>query len=292
MFLIGLIDIKANYFSQEMQKGFDVKMRKLSPKVLLILAAVLSVVCGIMIYSYLSKAQPKDEKKNTKAVVIATMDIAPGTVLTDKMVRLELVPNNLAQPDALRTLPDAVGKTIRMPVNSGDQITRKRLNGNGAANTFINSIPKDKRTVTISVDDISGVAGFIRPSTYVDVVLIKGQSNGMPTVGRLVLQKVLVLAVGSTDINSPTSSKKNEPARSLTLALDPREAVQLRVAQQEGKVSFLLRPAKPTEEEFYGATVVGGGGMQQMPAAPAGGGMAKPSANHGVTIIRGTNISR
>lgn len=267
-------------------------MRKLSPKVLLIMAAILSVICGIMIYSYLSKAQPKDEKKNTRAVVVASMDIAPGTVLTDKMVRLELVPTNLAQPDALRTLPDAVGKTIRMPVNSGDQITRKRLNGNGASNTFVNSIPKDKRAVTINVDDISGVAGFIRPSTHVDVVLIKGQSNGMPTVGRLVLQNVLVLAVGSTDMNSVNSSKKNEPARSLTLALDPREAVQLRVAQQEGKVSFLLRPAKPTEEEFYGATVVGGGGM--MPAAPVAGGgeMPRPSANHGVTVIRGTNISR
>ena len=267
-------------------------MRKLSPKVLLIMAAVLSVICGFMIYSYLSKAQPKDEKKNTRAVVIASMDIAPGTVLTDKMVRLELVPLNLAQPDALRTLPDAVGKTIRMPVNSGDQITRKRLNGNGAASSFVNSIPKDKRAVTINVDDISGVAGFIRPSTRVDVVLIKGHSNGMPTVGRLLLQNVLVLAVGSTDMNSVNSSKKNEAARSLTLALDPREAVQLRVAQQEGKVSFLLRPAKPTEEEFYGATVVGGGGM--IPTTPAAGGadVSRPSANHGVTVIRGTNISR
>ena len=106
------------------------------------------------------------------------------------------------------------------------------------------------------------------------------------------LQNVLVLAVGSTDMKSANSSKKNEQARTITLALDPREAVQLRMAQQEGKVSFMLRPNNPTEEEFYGATVVGGGGMQQMPAAPAGGGMAKPSANHGVTIIRGTNISR
>ena len=112
-------------------------MRKLSPKLLLIIAAALSVICGILIYSYLSKAKPKEVKAETKAVVVAAMDIAPGTVLTDKMVRLELVPPNLAQPDALRTLPDAVGKTIRMPVNSGDQITRKRLNGNGASSSFI-----------------------------------------------------------------------------------------------------------------------------------------------------------
>ena len=271
-------------------------MRKLSPKVLLILAAVLSIICGIMIYSYLSKAEPKDNKKNTKSVVVAAMDIAPGTVLTDKMVRLELVPNNLAQPDALRTLPDAVGKTIRMPVNSGDQITRKRLNGNGPSNTFVNSIPKDKRAVTFSVDDISGVAGFIRPSTRIDVVCIQSPKNGMPSVGRLVLQNVLVLAVGSTDMNSVNSLKKNEAAKNLTLALDPREAIQLRMAQQEGKVSFMLRPAKPTEEEFYGATVVGGGGLPAAaPTAPAAGGgepVMRPSANHGITVIRGTNISR
>ena len=55
----------------------------------------------------------------------------------------------------------------------------------------------------------------------------------------------------------------------------------------------MLRPAKPTEEEFYGATVVGGGGMAPAaPAASGGEGVVRPSANHGVTVIRGTNISR
>lgn len=188
---------------------------------------------------------------------------------------------------------DAVGKTIRMPVNSGDQITRKRLNGNGLSNAFVNSIPKDKRAVTFSVDDISGVAGFIRPATHIDVVAIQAPNNGMPSVGRLVLQNVLVLAVGSTDMNSANSSKKNEQARTITLALDPREAVQLRMAQQEGKVSFMLRPNNPTEEEFYGATVVGSGAMPRpAPVAGSEGGAVRPSANHGVTVIRGTNISR
>ena len=178
-------------------------------------------------------------------------------------------------------------------MNSGDQITRKRLNGNGASSSFIKTIPKDKRAVTVNVDDISGVAGFIRPSSFVDVVSIQGQSNGIPPIGRLVLQNVLVLAVGTTDMNSANSSKKNEPARTITLALDPREAVTLRVAQQEGKISFILRPAKPSEEEFYGATVVGGGALRQaVQAAPSGSAPVKPSANHGVTVIRGTNISR
>ena len=112
----------------------------------------------------------------------------------------------------------------------------------------------------------------------------------MPAIGKLVLQNVLVLAVGNTDMNSAASAKKNEPARLFTLALDPREAIQLRMAQQEGKISFLLRPSKPSEEEFYGATVIGGGGLRP---APAGGAApAAPSANHGVTVIRGTNISR
>ena len=118
----------------------------------------------------------------------------------------------------------------------------------------------------------------------------------MPAIGRLILQKVLVLAVGSTDMNSANSNKKNEQARTITLALDPREAVQLRMAQQEGRVSFMLRPAKPTEEEFYGATVVGGVGLPAAaPTAPAAGGgepVMRPSANHGITVIRGTNISR
>jgi pilus assembly protein CpaB len=273
-------------------------VRKISPKFLLLIAAGLSIICGFLIYNYLSQNSGDAARKDTKAVVVAAMDIAPGTVLTEQMVRLELVPQKLAQPDALHSMQDAVGKRVRMSVNTGDQITNKRLKGNGSMNAFVGSIPADKRAVTLSVDDISGVAGFIRPGTHVDVITVQGEGKDKQTVGKLALQNVLVLAVGNVDMTSE-SEKKNENAKNVTLALDPREAVTLRVAQQEGKLTLMLRPDKPTEPEYFGATVYGNAPMRPQTAPqtvytsqtqpPR---VAAPSQNHGVTVIRGTNISR
>ena len=115
---------------------------------------------------------------------------------------------------------------------------------------------------------------------------------------------MLVLAVGSTDITSD-KVKKNENVKTVTLALDPREAVELRVAQSEGRITLMLRPQKPTDKEIVGTTVYGRASQRESSApsysAPAPSysapGQAAPqqapaSANFGITVIRGTSVSR
>lgn len=277
-------------------------MRKLSPRMLLIIALTLSIICGMMIYSFLSKNDKSDADKT--AVVVAAMDIAPGTQMTAEMLRLELIPNELVQQGAVRKVNDAVGKRLKMPANAGDQITQKRLNAAGTMGSFIGTIPNDKRAVTITVDDVSGVAGFIAPGSYVDVLNVDGDGKDRRVSGSLLLQNVLVLAVGSTDITSD-KVKKNENVKTVTLALDPREAVELRVAQSEGRITLMLRPQKPIDKEIVGTTVYGKASQRESSApsysAPAPSysapGQAAPqqapaSANFGITVIRGTSVSR
>ena len=276
-------------------------MRKLSPRALLIIALTLSILCGIMIYSFLSKNDNTDANKT--AVVVAAMDIAPGTEMTAEMLRLELVPNELVQQGAMHKVEEAVGKRLKMPANTGDQITQKRLNAVGAMDSFIGTIPNDKRAVTITVDDVSGVAGFIAPASYVDVLSVDGDGKDKRTVGKLLLQNVMVLAVGTTDITSD-SVKKNENVKTVTLALEPREAVELRVAQTEGRITLMLRPQKPTDSEIVGSTVYGRDNTPQQSApsysAPAPSYSApaqaaqqpQTSTNYGITVIRGTSVGR
>lgn len=275
-------------------------MRKLSPRALLIIALTLSLICGMMIYSFLSKNDKSDANKT--AVVVAAMDIAPGTEMTADMVRLELVPNELVQQGAMHKIEEAVGKRLKMAANTGDQITQKRLNAVGAMDSFIGTIPNDKRAVTITVDDVSGVAGFVAPGSYVDILNVDGDGKDKRTVGKLLLQNVMVLAVGTTDITSD-SVKKNENVKTVTLALDPRAAVELRVAQTEGKITLMLRPPKPTDTEVVGSTVYGRDKAPQQTApssAPAPSYSApaqaaqqpQTSTNYGITVIRGTSVGR
>lgn len=276
-------------------------MRKLSPRALLIIALTLSILCGMMIYSFLSKNDKSDANKT--AVVVAAMDIAPGTEMTADMLRLELVPNELVQQGAMHKVEEAVGKRLKMAANTGDQITQKRLNAVGAMDSFIGTIPNDKRAVTMTVDDVSGVAGFVAPGSYVDILSVDGDGKDKRTVGKLLLQNVMVLAVGTTDITSD-SVKKNENVKTVTLALDPRAAVELRVAQTEGKITLMLRPPKPTDSEVVGSTVYGRDKTPQQSApsysapapsysAPAqAASQPQTSTNYGITVIRGTSVSR
>lgn len=275
-------------------------MKKISPKVLLILALTLSIICGMMIYSFLQKNDKEVTDKTP--VVVAAMDIAPGTEMTAEMVRLEMIPKELVQPGAMHAVKDAVGKRLRMGVNSGDQITTKRLNAMGNASSFVGTIPNDKRAVTINVDDVSGVAGFIQPGCNIDILTVEGDGKNAAAVGKLLLQDVLVLAVGGTDMTSD-NGKKVENAKTITLALDPREAVELRVAQQDGKITMALRPAKPVDKTYVGATVYGKKQVQNTAPAPAPSYTPAPSApapsapsggynDSGITVIRGTNIGR
>ena len=262
-------------------------MKKISPKVLLILALTLSIICGMMIYSFLQKNDKEVTDKTP--VVVAAMDIAPGTEMTAEMVRLEMIPKELVQPGAMHAVKDAVGKRLRMGVNSGDQITTKRLNAMGNASSFVGTIPNDKRAVTINVDDVSGVAGFIQPGCNIDILTVEGDGKNAAAVGKLLLQDVLVLAVGGTDMTSD-NGKKVENAKTITLALDPREAMA-------------LRPAKPVDKTYVGATVYGKKQVQNTAPAPAPSYTPAPSApapsapsggynDSGITVIRGTNIGR
>ena len=266
-------------------------MKKMSPKMLLLIAIALSLVCAGLVYSYLSKA---DDKKisDQKAVVVASMDIAPGTVLKADMLKIALMPKDLAQAGAYEDIASATGKRLRMPVNAGDQITNKRINAANIMSGFVGSIPKDMRAMTIPVDEVSGVAGFIRPADYIDIAYTKGESQSTSASGELLLQKVLVLAVGHTDI-ADDKGKKQENIRSVTLALDPRDAVRLRLAQQEGRISLLLRPAKPEEDDVLLHRVQG---ERKSPPAYASSGpvVVQPQAGNGqgIVVIRGTQVGR
>lgn len=262
-------------------------MKKLSPRFLLLLAAVLSLTCAVLVYSWLNKA---DDKKTVgqKAVVVATMDITPGTELKADMLKVVLMPQELVQSGALDDVREAEGKRLGMPVTSGDQITGKRLNASGR-NSFIGSIPKDMRAMTIAVDEVSGVAGFIRPADYIDIAYTKNESQNQAASGELLLQKVQVLAVGRTDI-AGDKGKKQSDIRSVTLALDPRDAVRLRLAQQEGRISLLLRPEKPAEDDVLQHKVYGARKSYAQEGVPEV--VRQQEADGGIIVIRGTQVGR
>lgn len=267
-------------------------MKKIPPRLLIIIALVLSLLAAGLTYSMLNKSvKSQKSQEATLKVVIAKDAIGQGVEIKESMLKVVDLPKAVVQADAFKELADVVGKKTRQPINAGDQLTRRRFNVVPNSGLQV-SIPKDKRAVTIAVDEVSSIAGFVKPGQYVDIINVVGRGNNMPTMGKMILQNVLVLGTGQRDI-SMAGSNKAEKISTVTLAVDPRDAVKLRVAQQEGgKISLALRPLKPEEDEVMGSLVIGSGAAQ-VPvshAAPAAIPNVAPKAP--VTVIRGSGVTK
>ncbi|CQR72791.1 Flp pilus assembly protein CpaB [Sporomusa ovata] len=224
-------------------------MLKYSNKGLLVIAVVLSMLTTGLVYSYLKKTSgnlPTD----TAAVVVAKMDIGAKTRITPEMVQVTKVPSAYLQPGVVQESKEVIGMLSREPIIAGEQITARRLLGEGKAAGFTGLIPVDKRAITIGVNEVTGVAGFVKAGDYVDVVVTFEKSTVGDNVSHMMLQNVLVLAAnreiegGAVETNNTTSKDKKEVIKTatVTLAVTPDEAAKLTLSEDKGKVRLTLRP--------------------------------------------------
>ena len=218
-------------------------MAKISKKSLFLAAVALSAVFAFMLYRYLST--PVDGKM----IIVAKNDIVPKTVITAEMVKEVSVPIAYIQPNSFEDKKKVVGSVSREAILAGAQITSRNLIVTGKPSGFASIIPSDKRAMTIAVNDESGVAGFTKPGDYVDlIVTMDQQSLGEPT-SKTILNNVQILAYNHNVETGEEASTLDKAANTntskintVTLAVNPMEAVQLALGAEKGKIRLALRP--------------------------------------------------
>ena len=259
---------------------------KLSYRQYLMIGALCSILLGVMIYFVMDDGAgnraEKDRSVQTSmvSVVVANQDIPQRTVVKAEMLRTVEVPSNAVPAGAVKDIQSAVNKPAAVMILQGDVVTEKKLLADLRMAGFIGMIPPDCRAISISINDVTGVAGFAKPGDYVDVMLINGKNNNGRVSGEILLQNVLLLGLNKTanvhQAGAPkpevkkedgkekegegeeNKEKKNEnPSNDVkasgeamataTLAITPEEALKLAVASQQGTVYLLLRPYKPRD---------------------------------------------
>jgi len=226
-------------------------MPKLSPKMMLAIALLLSFLIAGLTYTYLQGIATQANKP-TSTVIVAKVDIPLNTKITAEMVEAAMVPNDYIQPGALTSLDKVVGIVTREQIVAGEQINQRLLVTGEKELGFTAIIPRDKRAVTINVSDVIAVAGFIKPGDYVDVVMTYDKSDVGSHTSRVVLQNIQVLAVNSrTDGKAaPDITKDPKEAAKLmtmTLAVSPDQAAEVTLADEKGKIRLALRPYQPSD---------------------------------------------
>jgi pilus assembly protein CpaB len=173
-------------------------------------------------------------------------------------------------------LASVEGKVTRASLIKGEILLGERFADAGAGSTLAAVVDKNMRAVTVRVDDVVGVAGFLLPGNRVDVV--SAYKEGQETKSETVLQNVRVLAVDQT-----AATDKNEPVvvRAVTLEVAPKDAETLVRAKQRGSIQLTLRnPLDNTVEQSVA--------IAKAPSIRVGPPVPSPT----VTVIRGTSVGR
>ncbi len=181
-----------------------------------------------------SQTQPtvKLEEVERHPVLVAAMEIEPGVIIEEKHLKTRLMEVNWIDETTLTEPSQAIGKVAANSIYQGELVNPNRIAVLGEGVTLAAMIPEDKRALTIRVNDVIGVAGFLLPGNKVDILNTKG--GGTSTV----LKNIKVLAVDQT-----ARTKDNKPVivRAVTLEVSPKEAEKLLTENSKGRIQLALR---------------------------------------------------
>jgi pilus assembly protein CpaB len=206
-----------------------------------LVALLLAGFISVQMYRVLNHAVLQIEKNTPTAVVAAATAIPPGVKLTEADVRLLKMPQGEIPAGAFRTVSEVVGRAVTTPLSKGDFVLAAKLAAPNAGSGLPILIPPGMRAISVKVNDVIAVAGFVTAGTRVDVLL-----TGQPAMGvnsdpaaTTVLENVQVLAAGQ----KLQGNSQGEPQQVtvITLLVSPEDAQKLALATQEGKIQLALR---------------------------------------------------
>jgi pilus assembly protein CpaB len=218
--------------------------------IIAMLAAVaFGLIAAISVSRYLASAQAYT--KNLTNVVVAKVEIPVGTRIVPEQLSVAQFPRTVA-PDGTFAVIDEklIGRVVITRISPREPVTEYRLAPVGAAGGLSSVIPDGYRAMTVKVDDVVGVSGFIQPGSLVDVVVTINppEERQRERVSKIVLQNIKVLANGQ-NIDKPKNEKEVERVKAVTLQVTPEQAEKLALASSEGKLQLVMRNAVDQNDE-------------------------------------------
>ena len=224
-----------------------------------VVALVMAGVASWLVFDYLKKKTDEATASRGQKVVVAAADIPVGSKLNTSHLKMVDWPKTSVVPGSFFDQKYVIDRVNVRPFSPGEPVIESKLMPKDAATgsgimSYI--IPEGHRAVTVAVNEVAGVAGFISPHNKVDLVVTSmppGNTDTSSTVSKIVLQNIPILATGQI-----TEQKEGKPVvvPTVTLDLTPEDAEKLVVASSKGSLQLLLRGIRDTAPtETKGATI-------------------------------------
>lgn len=212
-------------------------------------ALLFGVLAAFSVSRYLSSAQAYT--KNLSNVAVAKVAIPVGTKIIAEQVMMAQFPKESTPDGAFDAVDKLVGRVAVMNISAREAITEVRLAPEGTAAGLSAVIPEGYRAMTVKVDDVVGISGFIMPGTLVDIVVVINPEEGAgrkDPISKIVLQNIKVLANGQ-NIDRPEDQREANSVKAITLQVTPEQAEKLALAATEGKLQLVMRNSTDQGDE-------------------------------------------
>lgn len=267
-------------------------MKRYRPLMFFGIALLLGLVTSILVFSWLQNektklmAAPLSLTKNLP-VLVANADLTWGTKLTPEMMQVQELPSGVVPEGHFTKQEEIKDRVLLVDMKRNEMLLESKLapigttSGGVAAVTDVN-----KRAMSVKVDDVIGVAGFIKPGDRVDVMVTIEQQSGRQgqPIAKVILENVKVLAAG-TQMERKGKDEEPKPVQVITVEVDVEEAEKLALASTQGKLRLALRNPLNGEKVLTKGAQVGSLLGSYRPKPPAR--SANADSGFRVEIIKG-----
>ncbi len=222
----------------------------------------------------------------TARVVVAARDLAVGAVLAPADLKVVDWPGTALPPGYAQDPAGLVGRGLITAVSANEPLLARKMASKEEGGGLAIVIPEGMRAVSVKVDEVIGVAGFVLPGARVDVLATLAENSGRDEAAtRVILQNVQTLAAGQTIQRDAEGTPQTVTV--ITLLVDPEQAEKLTLAATEGRIQLALRNTLDmTQTDTKGGDA--GNLVNSSPSAapasrPARGRVSRPAS--GTTVV-------
>ncbi len=218
----------------------------MNPRRLVIALVIALGVSGLFTW-WLSKkfAKPVASTPAKHQYVAAAVNLEAGEMLHPNSLNLIDWPETAPLQGAFAKPEDVAGRIVMFPLSAGQPILERQLSAVGSGSGLTVKIPEGMRAISLKSDDVVGVAGFLLPGTFVDVLVTYHTVATSEPITATILQNVQVLAAGQKF--QPDPEGKAASVDVVTLLVKPDDAERVVLATSQGIVHFVLRNGSDKE---------------------------------------------
>jgi pilus assembly protein CpaB len=223
------------------------------------IALVLGLVAVYLANIFIDSGRGGAAPEGTTKVAVAAVPLEYGSALTRDNIRFIDYPALSLPAGAFRNtaelLPAGRPRVVLTSIAANEPILARKVTGAGQNASIAALLPDGRRAAAVRINDVSGVAGFIKPNDSVDVLITRqspGENRNNAQMTDLLLQNVRVIAI---DQEANNGDGKPSVAKTATLEVSPIEAQKLALGQQIGEIALVLRKPGTQNDNAFVDTV-------------------------------------